>query len=84
MQILGVNEVGHESGNATITDGRDLPWLQETSAAPVWDPWAVNYRDVIIVNQDNEVVDVYNLTQHDLADSGNYADLLGLLTAAAP
>jgi hypothetical protein len=35
--IFGVNGVGHESGNANVTLGRDLGWLQETAEEPVWD-----------------------------------------------
>lgn len=83
VQILGVNETGQESGNAGMTTGRDLPWLQETAAMPVWGPWAVTWRDVIILDRSNRKVGVYNLTLHPLSDPTNYAELKAMLESAA-
>jgi len=83
VEIIGVNEAGHESGNDTITDGRDLAWLQETDAQNVWGEWAIEYRDVVIVGADSRPVDVYNLTDNDLGDDANYQALLQLFTEAA-
>ena len=84
MQILGVNEAGFENGNNNITDGRDLPWLQDVPSANVWDSWRVGYRDVIIVDADNNVTSVYNLSDNDLANGDNYAAIKALLIDAAP
>ncbi|HPF70115.1 MAG TPA: hypothetical protein PLQ13_05535 [Candidatus Krumholzibacteria bacterium] len=83
VRIHGVNEVGQESGNALACEGRDIPWLQETLAEPVWGPWHVRYRDVVILDGDNVPVGVYNLTDWSLADSTAYATLRGMLQAAA-
>lgn len=83
VQILGVNEVGHESGNATMTNGRALPWLQETAGQPVWTPWAVEYRDVIILDGANRRIGTYNLTEFPLSDPANYAELKAMLESAA-
>ena len=83
VAILGVNEHGHESGNESMCDGRDLPWLQDTEGTEVWSEWAVTYRDVIVLDPDRGVVDVYNLTEHDLANPDDYAELLQLLQDAA-
>ena len=84
MQLLGINEKNISSGNDTITAGRTLPWLQDAAEVDVWNSWQVTYRDVIILNDKNEIVDVYNLTVHDLKDSNNYAALKALLLEAAP
>lgn len=81
--ILGVNEIGAESGNPEACNGRDIPWLQETAAEPVWAPWGVTYRDVIILDGDNVVIGVYNLTDHDLNVQANYDELKAMLAAAA-
>lgn len=81
IEILGVNQVGVESGNAAICNGRDIPWLQETAADDVWGRWNVNYRDVIIVDADNVPVGVYNLTDHDLGVPANYDELKAMLLA---
>jgi hypothetical protein len=81
--ILGVNGAGLESGNAAMCAGRTLPWLQDTASANVWGLWAVNYRDVVILDQNNLVVGVYSLTTHDLSNPANYADLKNILLTAA-
>lgn len=83
IQILGCNGVGLESGNPSICAGRDLPWLQDILSQDVWNTWSVGYRDVIILDETNEVIEVFNLTSHDLENSAEYEALKGLLTAAA-
>ena len=79
VQILGVNRAGHEAANASMAEGRDLPWLQETAEMDVWAAWQIAYRDVVVVGSDNHVVEVYNLTGNDLGDAENYAALKDLL-----
>lgn len=81
--ILGVNQIGAESGNNANCDGRDIPWLQDDVDERVWDLWTVTYRDVYILNADNELVAVYNLTTHNLAEAADYAELKAMIEAAA-
>ena len=81
--ILGVNGACCGSGNAAACEGRDIPWLQETSDQPVWASWQVAYRDVVVLDQDNVPLAVYNLTAHDLWDPAHYEELKALLVAAA-
>jgi len=83
VKILGVDAVGLESGNADMTSGRVLPWLQDTPSEDVWAKWHVTYRDVVLLDADGYRVGVYNLTEHDLADSANYAALEQRLVDAA-
>jgi hypothetical protein len=83
VQILGVNESCCASGNATITAGRDLPWLQEGQGDGVWAAWKVVYRDVFVVDHENKVVAIYNLTSNDLGVPANYAALKKLFVDAA-
>ncbi|MCO4745894.1 MAG: hypothetical protein KC912_13955 [Proteobacteria bacterium] len=83
VTIFGVNQAGHESGVVTFTTGRDIGLLQDTAAVNVWTAWGVAYRDVYIVDGDNNVVGVYNLTVSNLAEQTNYDELKGLFTAAA-
>ena len=66
-----------------MTSGRDLPWLQDTTDEAVWDTWDPTYRDVVILNGDNETYTVYNLTTNDLSDEDNFEELKALLIAAA-
>jgi hypothetical protein len=83
VTILGVNAIGLEAGNPGVTAGRDLAWLQDVPEESVWESWGVTYRDVIILDANNVVVGIYNVTQHNLADAANYAELRGAFEAAA-
>jgi len=88
IQLLGVNNVFSAGGNIGMTDGRDIPWLQDDDAngdgdSDVWAAWNVTYRDVIILDGENRQVGVYNLTIHDLYYPQNYATLRQMLVDAA-
>lgn len=83
VRILGVNAVGLEVGNDGMCQGRTLPWLQDQPDELVYDRWAPGFRDVVIVNGANEKLESYNLTDNDLADPANYAELKAKLQAAA-
>jgi len=88
IHILGVNASGLESGNALITSGRDIPWLQDVDVdhnglSDTWVDWSVTYRDVVILNGDNVRVGVFNLTTHDLRVAQNYDTLRQMFVDAA-
>ena len=84
IQIIGVNEAGSfESGNDTMCEGRDIPWLQDTSAADWWGTWTPTYRDVLILDAQGELAGVFNLTENSLTDDANYVDLKALLVEIA-
>ncbi len=83
LQILAVNEAGHESALSTMADGGDIPLLQDDADANVWASWSVTYRDVIVLNGDNETVGVYNLTPNDLGEPAKYMALKQLFLDAA-
>lgn len=81
--ISGVNGIGHESGIPSMCLGRDITLLQDVDAAKVWESWQVTYRDVFVLDEENKVVTIYNLTAHDLADSVNYGTLKTILRQTA-
>jgi hypothetical protein len=83
VQLLGVNGIGLEAGNAEVTAERDAPWLQDVAAADVWGTWGVGYRDVWILDRENRLIDVYNLTENDLNDPLKYEELKALLLEAS-
>lgn len=89
IDIVGINEIGHDSANSLMTADRSLPWLQDVDAngnqsSDVWsDLWNVTYRDVVILDGSNSVVETYNLTENNLADSEDYASLRTKLIDAA-
>ena len=83
VTIIGINEVGFESGNPLISSSGDLPMLQDVEAVNLWDSWAVTYRDVVLVGPDGKKVGVYNLTQNNLNNDTPYAELKAMLVDAA-
>jgi len=88
IHILGVNAAGLESGNAFITSGRDIPWLQDHDVngdglSDVWRSWNVTYRDVVILDAENARVGTFNLTTHDLGVPANYNTLRQMFVDAA-
>jgi hypothetical protein len=83
IQILGVNGIGLEAANPNITDGRNLPWLQDVVTEDVWSSWNVTYRDVFVLDPYNQVYAVYNLTSNNLSADANYDTLLQLFLDAA-
>ena len=80
--IVGINEVGHEVGNPLITNGRNLPWLQDTAEAKVWAAWGAEFRDVIVLDAENRRVGTLNLTRHDLGKAEHAATLRALIDEA--
>lgn len=68
IQIIGVNGIGYESANERVTEGRDIPWLQDLEETDAWSLWEVQYRDVYILDQQGQLRFIYNLTTHDLAN----------------
>ena len=89
IQILGVNEAKLETGNGFITRERDIPWLQDgdedgDGKSDIWDNlWNVEWRDVIVLDANNERAGVFNLTNQNLALPDNYNALKQMLMDAA-
>lgn len=86
ISLLAVNAAGLASGNAAASVGVDLPLLQDTASVDAWGQWGVTWRDVVVLDRDNVVVSVFNLTSHNLANAVEYDALKQLLidTADAP
>lgn len=87
IEILGVNERGHEVGNEGVSAGRDIPWLQDldgdgNGSSDMWEEWGITFRDVVILNKDNEQVGVFNLSEYDLGQPQNYEALRSQMVAA--
>ena len=88
IRIAGVNEFDQDFGNEGMTDGRDLPWLQdvdldENNLSDISrDLWQTIQRDVVILNADGEEVERYSLTENRLEDPDNYATLKHMIVDA--
>ena len=82
IQLLAVNEIGF-SGLSGMASRGDLPLLQDTEDQNVWIEWDVTYRDVVILDRNNQKVGVFNLTTDSLSDPDNYSALKTLLISTA-
>lgn len=84
IEIIGVNEPGHESANDQMCAGRELAWLQDTVDQRVWAVrWAPYFRDVVILDEQNRFLGSFNLSSHDLGNPTHYATLKERLLAHA-
>ena len=83
LTILGINEIGFDSGNPLISSAGDLPMLQDVEDVNIWEAWDVTYRDVVIVGPDGKKVGVFNLTENNLNDESVFAELRDMLLEAA-
>jgi hypothetical protein len=83
IEILGVNRNDESAYNYLMTLGRSLPWLQDTTDNSVWSLLGVTYRDVRILDPQNHLFAVFNLTTYDLYYETNRATLKKLFLAAA-
>ena len=57
--------------------------MQDTVESDVWQTWGVAYRDIWVLDGENRLIAVFNVTQQSLADAANYDELRGILIGAA-
>lgn len=87
IQLFGVNKAGLESGIDASVEGRGIPLLQDVDAngdgaSDTWERWHVAWRDVVILDGNNEMFATFNLTTYNLAEPENYNALRQLLIDA--
>ena len=85
IDIFGINMTGTSAGAVYFPSSLSLPMVQDSSSLGIWNDWDAQWRDVYILNENNELVLVYNLTTNSLSDSNNYNDLMQhFIDATAP
>ena len=86
IRILGINlwNTDDPVDVAAACLGRDIPLLQDTVNDSVQSQWGMIQRDVVILDENNVRVDVYNLNPpNSLALAAVYQDLKNRLLNAA-
>ena len=71
------------AGAATYSSNRNLPMVADNSTDAIWSSWGGTWRDVVILDQNNEIYDSFNLTTYSLSSQTNYDTLKQLLIDAA-
>jgi hypothetical protein len=82
--ILGVDAIDQVSYQGLVADVSDLPWLQDVETVGAWELWDAEWRDVWVLDPDNRLVGIYNLSAYDLAVEDNYRALEDLIRSASP
>jgi len=72
IPILAINMIGTEPGIADVALISTLPIVQDDATLTIWDNWGGIWRDVKILNAQNEVIHTFNLTQHNLAPGNGF------------
>ena len=83
IEILSINKIGASSGVSSLSSDMDLPMVDDNSTDQIWSTWDGIWRDVIILDANNEIYAVYNLSTYSLSDSTNYNTLKDLFIEAA-
>jgi len=82
FQLLAINERGHTSGIPIAVEGQELPLLQDDNRSLAWDNWGATWRDVMVLDAENEIIGIINLTGKSLNETENRAALETLLLEA--
>ena len=84
IQILSIDKMNvNGAGTASYSVDKDLPMVADNSTDDIWNSWGGSWRDVVILDANNEIYATYNLTTFSLSVSANYDDLKQLFIDAA-
>ena len=83
IEIFAINMPGAGSGTQSFTSDIYLPMVQDDNATGIWSDWGAAWRDVYILDQNNELVEIFNLTQNGLNNSSNYDSLMQIFIDTA-
>ena len=88
IQLIAVNSPGSPGGVDSVTEGRDIPYLQDMGKVDAHGLWGANQRDVYVLDKDGVLVGVWSLDRvsdggYDLGEEKNYEMLKAVLEAEA-
>ena len=83
IKLLAINQINAENGVNNFNEGHSLPMVQDSTTEGIWTSWQGSWRDVYILDNNNQLIEVFNLTMYNLQDSNNYNALKEKLISAA-
>ena len=84
VEIVGINNPDDSANNHyVVAEERSLPWLQDSATSSAWLSWKVVWRDLRIVDPQNRLVAVLNLSYNDLSFASNRTTVKQLFLNAA-
>ena len=73
--MFAINQIGAETGTTSFDATHALPMVNDNPTENIWQKWESQWRDFYILNRNNELLEIYNLTEHNLNDPNNYQEL---------
>ncbi len=69
IPVIGVNskDTNNAEYNALMTHDSHIPWLQDTSASPLWDAAVAAKDDIYILDGQHKIVSYFSCYDFDLA-----------------
>ena len=86
IKILSINMIDkwdEATTPALIADSGTLPIVQDSADLGIWANWGGQWRDVAILDPQNQFLEFYNLTLNNLSVAENYDELKQKLIEAA-
>jgi hypothetical protein len=85
FHIVAVNLLGNTGWEEEFASSSlSLPMVQDNDLDLIWDTWGGEWRDVMILDDENNLSAQYNLTDYNLSDPTNYENLKVLFLEAHP
>lgn len=82
MRFLGVNRADGADDATLATAEHSIALLQDDEEQDVWGSWEVEWRDLVVLDAENRVVGVMNLTEYDLGEEENVQRVRELVAEA--
>ena len=74
IQILSINMINNWSNGLTNRMGQigNLPVVQDSTQLNIWQSWGGQWRDVVILDDQNQVVEYFDTNSSVLTNEQNY------------
>ena len=93
IDILAINQIGNGSGTGPtqVSQISPLPMVQDDASIDIWNIWHATspnpsssaWREVQILDKQNEIIHTFSLTTYNLSDPTNYTTLKQMFVDAA-
>ena len=80
IAILAVNQIGYEAGMSAIDPASTLPIVNDNETDSIWATWHAMspepsqspWREIHILNPQNEIIHTFSLTSHNLGPGNGF------------
>jgi len=80
ITILAINQIGYEAGMSSIDPNSTLPIVNDNTSDNIWTTWHAMspepsqspWREIHILDGQNEIIHTFSLTTHNLAPGNGF------------